>query len=322
MSETERPVLPDWTRAPFHEFLEHHKNLTRVLHLAIAGIQMMRQRHEILVAIDKAMERFDGSGPESEELQVAAAQRELAQSEIDNDFPLLHEQATVAMWGSLEALIRGFLASWLQNNPEAWRAEGLKKLKVRLGEYETLDPSVRCLWVVDLLDNEISGPLRTGVTRFECLLHQFGLDGSVDETQSRSLFELSQVRNAIVHNRGRADRRLIESCPWLDLKLGDKVRVSHQMWTGHSAAVAQYVLELIQRVRVRMGFRRVSHDEIDADSTPETPPQEPQMDQRKQGPSALHALPSTTVDLGPTSPGQERLSIGENWSRTGCYAVS
>jgi hypothetical protein len=57
-------------------------------------------------------------------------------SEVDSDFPLLHGQSTIAMWSSLEAWVRSFVANWLANEPEAWQAEAVQKLKIRLGELE------------------------------------------------------------------------------------------------------------------------------------------------------------------------------------------
>lgn len=118
------------------------------------------------------------------------------------------------------------------------------------------DPADRCLWVVDLLDQDSAGPLRAGVTRFETLLQPLGLTGAFPEEGSKTLFELSQVRHVIMHRRGRADRRLIEACPWLGVAAGDRVRISHEMWQRYNAAVGEYVLELIQRVREAFGLKR------------------------------------------------------------------
>ena len=97
---------------------------------------------------------------EKEILERAAYERDLAQREIGNGFPLLHEQASVALWSSLEALLRSFSASWLANWPGAWQTEAIKKLRVNLGDYEALEPLDRCLWVVDMLDKEAKCPVR------------------------------------------------------------------------------------------------------------------------------------------------------------------
>jgi hypothetical protein len=176
----------------------------------------------------------------------------LAHREVDHGFPLLYGQAAIAMWSSLEALIRSLIAQWLLNTPEAWQLDAVKKLRVKLGDYESLDRFERCLWITDLIDQEVSGPLRNGVNRFESLLQPFGLSGSIDPEWRKTLLELSQVRNVLVHRNGTVDRKLIDACPWLKLKLGDHLMVTDSMWHAYSQTIARYVGELIQRVRVRL----------------------------------------------------------------------
>jgi hypothetical protein len=262
MSDSEsakKSGMPLWATEPFHEFLRHQEDLARILHLSTTGIAMLRGRHGALEALRSVKDIFpedDFKKIDDKALEHAARERDLAQSEVDNDFPILHEQATVALWGSLEALVRSFAASWLANKAGAWQVDAVKKLRIRLGDYEALEPLDRCLWVIDLIDQETSGPLRNGVSRFENLLQVFQLDGATDEECRKTLFEMSQVRHAIVHRRGRADRKLIEACPWLSLKPGDRVKITHKMWHRYHEAVAEYVLELIQRVRVAFGCGR------------------------------------------------------------------
>ncbi|MDR4477249.1 MAG: hypothetical protein R3B11_14765 [Nitrospira sp.] len=251
-TSTSTPTLPDWATGPFHDFLGHQQDLARILHMSASGISMLRGRYQAI----KVLKEIDGEAEETDDLKWAEREKELAQQEVDNDFPLLHEQATVFLWGSLEALVRSFAASWLANRPETWRNEAIKRLRVRLGDYQSLDPTERCLWVVDLLDQESGGPLHAGVARFESLLQPLGLTGAFPEEGRKALFELSQIRNAIVHRRGRADRRLIDACPWLIISSGEQIKISHAMWKSYDAVVSEYVMELIQRVRESFGLKR------------------------------------------------------------------
>jgi hypothetical protein len=249
---SEPPRLPPWATDLFQAFSAHVKDLARVLDLSMRGISLLRGQRQFLnlaIAVD---------GREATAAEIAHAEEEsaLAQSEVDNGFPLLHEQATVALWGSLETLVRSFVASWLENRSEAWQADAVRRLKVRLGDFQSLQPADRCLWVTDLLDQEIGGPLRTGVGRFEALLAPFSLSGPVEAEAQRMLFELSQVRNAVVHRRGIADRRLVDACPWLGLAVGDRLRVTHKMWNGYCTASFVYGLELCQRARAAYGVQR------------------------------------------------------------------
>ena len=81
------------------------------------------------------------------------------------------------------------------------------------------------------------------------------MSGSVEEHVKRTLFEMNQVRNVLVHKRGIADRRLVEACPWLNLSLGDSVKVDHKMFQRYDEAVQKYVLTIMDRVSERFGLR-------------------------------------------------------------------
>jgi hypothetical protein len=87
----------------------------------------------------------------AEELATAEEEHDLAQQELDHGFPLLHEQASVAFWSSLESLVNSLVASLLANCPDAWQAGHIARLRVRVGDYETLNQADRCFWVADLL---------------------------------------------------------------------------------------------------------------------------------------------------------------------------
>jgi hypothetical protein len=141
-----------------------------------------------------------------------------------------------------------FLARWLRHEKRAMEIDIVQKLRIRLGEYERLDEEFRCFFIVDRIEQEVSAPLSSGVARFETLLTPFGLGGRVDESLKRDLFELSQVRNALVHRYGVADSRLVEACPWLKLKAGESIHLGSEHLRRYFEAVMKYNTELILRV--------------------------------------------------------------------------
>ena len=257
--------VPEWSRNLFNEYLKHNEKLRHVLELSVNGIHMLRGRAEAI----RVLEEIKDGEPDpdyEEKLGYAERQKELAQYEVDNDFPLLHEQATVALWSSLEALVRSFVALLLEISPDAAKAEEVLKLRVRLGDFQSLDPEERCLWIVDQLDQSLSGPLKNGINRFESLLKPFGLSGSFDKAMTQQLYELSQIRHVIVHRSGVADLKFLDACPWLGFKKGQRVNISSDMWNGYNHAVSAYVLELIQRTREFHGVPRfVSGGEPEAE---------------------------------------------------------
>ncbi|QJW94913.1 hypothetical protein [Frigoriglobus tundricola] len=91
--------------------------------------------------------------------------------------------------------MRLFLARWLENEPSAFDSDAVQKLKVRICDYEKLQGEERYFFILDRIEQETVAPLKVGVKRYEVLLEQFGLSGSVEAGVQRDLFELNQVRN-------------------------------------------------------------------------------------------------------------------------------
>lgn len=246
---------------PFEEFLDNHKRMDQLLELSIMGISCLRAMPRVVTATAKA--RGD-SHAESLQSQLDWATRlaELADREVAEGFPLLHAQTLVSLWGSLEALTRTFLVSWLENEPKAMQAEKIQNLSIKLGEYESLQGEGRALYILELLEREIKAPFKDGVNRFESLLGAFGLTGQVEESDKKNLYEMSQLRNVLVHRRGIADKRLVDACAWLGLEIGQPVVITRESYLRYSEAVACYVIELIARVGIYFGMSESDFDEF------------------------------------------------------------
>lgn len=251
-SAESEPRAPQWALAPFQLFLEQTDRLAQVVHLSQAGISMMR-------GVPRAVEVLANvrglSDKEETKARIERSTREaaLAERELATDFPLVHAQAVVTVWSYLEALSRSFVSEWIKNQPSALSVTEVARIKIRLAEYQLLSSDERYLYLFDQLEQELATNLRVGVTRFEALLAPFGLSGPVPEHLSRSIFELGQVRNAIVHRGGSVDRRLATACPWLNFQPGDQMQISSAMLWSYFNAVHEYVTILIKRVGTYFG---------------------------------------------------------------------
>ncbi len=189
---------------------------------------------------------------DSGRLANAQDEAEIARRETVNEFPLLHAQAVVSMVATLEAFVRDLVVGCLRYRPESLEHEEVGKLKVRLGDYVGLGDDARFEYVADLLENSLGAPMRLGVARYEELLRPFGLSGPVEEWIRKDLFEMLQVRNVLVHRRGRADRRLKEACPWLDLAEGEPVQIGHSQYARYAKAAGRYAMALFSRLPVAL----------------------------------------------------------------------
>jgi hypothetical protein len=251
----EKKRTPDWALDPFERLLDHVEGAAQLLELSMRGISVLRAMPQALQAIAEAKPPSDAADHQAQ-LDRAQQQAQLAQSEVDAGFPLLHAQATISLWGDLENALRTFVATWLSNEPTARNIESVQRLKVCLGEYESMDPDERCYYIVDRLEQDLASRNRRGVDRFESLLQPFGFAGPLDKQLKRDLLELYHVRNVLVHRRGLADRKLVQACPWLHLTQGKQITIAHECYLKYHKAVTAYVLEVIVRVAGRFGFTR------------------------------------------------------------------
>jgi hypothetical protein len=65
-----------------------------------------------------------------------------------------------------------------------------------------------------------------GTGSFEHVLNQFQLSGKVDPRIKQTIWEMLNIRNVIIHRGSVADRRLVEGCPWMELKIGQQDRTA------------------------------------------------------------------------------------------------
>ncbi len=101
-----------------------------------------------------------------------------------------------------------------------------RKLKVELSEYVKLRGRERGRYIVHTIDRQLSGPLRSGIGRFEFLLDAIGFSVAVEPERRRDIFELQQVGNCLSLRFGVVDKRLAASCPCPKKKVGDRLQVS------------------------------------------------------------------------------------------------
>ena len=90
-----------------------------------------------------------------------------------------------------------------------------------------------------------------GVDSFESLLEHFLLSGAVLAEIKKTIWEISNIRNVIVHRNSVADRRLIKHCAWLNMQVGDKVVITHEQLERYGDALCSYAEIIINRLAQR-----------------------------------------------------------------------
>lgn len=237
---------PDWATAPFENYLEESQRLGHVVRLSSRGISMLRSAPRMLEVLMKVKE--DDSPEALESFENAKIEAELAQHEVDSGFPVLHAWAIVGLWATLESLFKTFVAEWLKHKPTAWQVKPIKRLRIRLGQYESIPKNEKYMFVTELLEKELGAGLKSGVTRFNALLEPFGLSGDAPDNIRQIIYEFGQVRNAIAHRGLKKDRQLLDACPWIGGQIGSDLHVSAEMFKKYQFAAQTYVVLIICRI--------------------------------------------------------------------------
>jgi hypothetical protein len=232
---------------------EFARENSQLLHLSKQGLQWISRQPAAMLAVDnweRVTEKYDEEKAKirREQAQLAAAS---VTPEVHAGFPLLHAHATVSSWSMLESCVESVILEWLLANPRALQTDSVSKIKIELGQYEGLDPDQRMRYIIDEIKRSTKADLKIGAGRFEAILDALEIKTSISQDLKKKLMELSQIRNILVHKAGIADRRLVESCPWLRFEIGQRVRVDYPMYKEIEAAVPEYVGTVVRRLKER-----------------------------------------------------------------------
>ena len=255
-----RPGMPKWARSIFDANIEDIERLTSTLSTYTHGLSMVVKQPELLKILGRALN--DGEDAQHKtRLEHATDLARRARREVDQDYPHLNSWALVALWALLEATVRHYIAEHIRRRRTSWQLPELKRLRVRLGEYESIRSNERYLYVADLLEKEVAAGVRNGVDRFETLLSPFGLSGAVPERTAKAIYEMGQVRNVIIHRAGIVDPQFRKACPWVKGRTGTRLNVSSKMMARYLLAENLYITTLICRVHTRHGRDMSEHIE-------------------------------------------------------------
>lgn len=187
----------------------------------------------------------------SSELKINVTERirdkNFASLQEKEGFPFLYNLVSVRAWSILEAFVDDFFILFLSENFETLNNDTFTKIKGSLIDFVFMPRTAQVEYLFDLIKLEYKINTRIGINRFEGLLKLIKHDGEVNEIVARHIYELSQVRNVIVHRNGKADNRLIDNCPWLNLTIGQQVNLDGLMYTRYLKSVYWYVLEIFDR---------------------------------------------------------------------------
>ncbi|WP_156222458.1 hypothetical protein [Pseudactinotalea suaedae] len=178
---------------------------------------------------------------------------ESLQREIDNEFPLLHANALVGLWGALEACINDLCLLWLQCMDRRSLGEALAGARVKMGEYLSLDDDDRWQWLLLQLQRSDAASLRTGIGQFESILKPLGVSPQVDDAVRTTLFRIKAMRNLHAHRAGRADAKFLREWPGHPAEVGRLVVPTKKQIVAGYTAMVLYIDGVHDAMQVKIG---------------------------------------------------------------------
>ncbi|MFA5978170.1 MAG: hypothetical protein WC818_07940 [Pseudomonas sp.] len=185
----------------------------------------------------------------------AAKISEFAESQRKDGLPYLYSLCAVRLWALTEAMVDELVVHSLLTPSDLFDHSILAKLKGPLIEFRSASPDEQAEFLAETLKQLVDAPLKLGVGKFEALLAPVGLGGEIQEDVRKTLYELSQIRNIIVHKSGKADRRILEACPWLNFKKGETINVTFEMFERYRVATYWYIVAVRGRIDARDGIK-------------------------------------------------------------------
>lgn len=172
---------------------------------------------------------------------------DFAKDQKNNGFLYLYQLAVVRLWSILESVIDESVIFILAKVPRPDLPLAVKAIRGPIVEFVESDTEAQNEFLLDALKKDVGASLKTGVGRFESLLDSVGFGGPVDDLVRKTILELSEVRHAIVHRMGRADRKLLKRCPWLKLEKSQLIPISSGDMQRYFIAVDWYIFQILDR---------------------------------------------------------------------------
>jgi hypothetical protein len=212
--------IPEYVRKPLQWFLDYQQECSQLLECSMRGMLLLKDTPDVEAAF--------------------------LQQECVNGFPLLHAHTLVGCWGAFEAAMEDLSIELLINEPIWRKGEAFSRLKIPLAVYESLEPDERMRLLIQELQKGQGSSRKRGTASFEHVLNQFQL--SVDPGIKQTIWEMLNVRNVIVHRGSVADRRLVDACPEMELKIGQLVIVTKPDLNRYADALSKSIDSLMKQL--------------------------------------------------------------------------
>lgn len=240
-------------KEPMRLLLDELRQLHDIIYVSVKALSVTQALPNAVEVLSKG--EIDDTKKNEYEKSLIETKRvaEVAKKEIEKGFPFLFSQASLMLYAHLEGSIKRFIIEYFKRNKSILDIKEVANLKIAFAEYHALDETEKYDYLFSMYEKNVAIGMQYGVTRFEALLGPIGFAGEVKRSVNQDIFELSQIRNNLLHRGGIADKQLVKSCPSLNLALGDKVIVNRELYEKYYQAISQYVLVIAIRLGEKQG---------------------------------------------------------------------
>ena len=244
--------VKNWTNS-----FEDIRNLRMFVHICLSGLQNSLHATRVVDVLRDSQkrhgrpERFSSDEYYRDAKKQAEMEETFGRQQKLRDFTYLYALASIKLWSILEAAIDDVALECVQTPNRCSDAKLLAGLKGPLLEFLQSSADERAEFLAAQLKQEVRASMQKGIGRFEAILAPLGLEGAVPDAVRRAIFELSEVRNVLMHRHGFADKRFVSSCPWFGARVGDELLVKEQQYVRYELAISCYFLEIDLRFRRR-----------------------------------------------------------------------
>jgi hypothetical protein len=228
---------------------------------AVRKVELLEKSQELIKRAEKLLgekignSTFINNKALNKVREKAAKVEAFSQKQKCDGFTYLFSLAIVRLWGILEATIDDLAIDFL-SKPDVCKEKNLiYNLKGPLLEFARASAEQQADYLCEKLKESVNARLKQGIGRFEAILEPIGLGGNIDDVARRILFELGQVRNIIIHKAALADRRFVESCPWLNIKAGMLLKINLHDFILYKVAAYYYLFLILIRTIELSGYK-------------------------------------------------------------------
>jgi hypothetical protein len=232
-------------------FTTEIKELNQLLDLSLRGMSIGSKFRPFLEgAYEDSSDKTDVRVKElyTKIMAKLSSDEEMYEIQKSENFTKTIEMYIVYLWSKIDNIVEDVLVDYIILDESLLSFEKIADIKLPLS-FILLDDRGKRNYLVAEVKRKLNSPLKQGVGKFESLLEAFGLGGDIPKKLKDKIYELSNIRNVIVHSNSFADERLIANCPHLEYNLGDRLALNIKDFHAYSRAIIGYVLIIATRLQ-------------------------------------------------------------------------